>query len=68
MQTQPSSRVVPSKPRMRSREVIMSAAPTLHRSSPLGATLVDGGVQFSLFSRSATGVDLFDSLDEFGRR
>ena len=44
----------------------MSAAPTLHRSSPLGATLVDGGVQFSLFSRSATGVDLllFDRADD----
>ena len=44
----------------------MSAAPTLHRSSPLGATLVDGGVQFSLFSRSATGVDLllFDREDD----
>ena len=44
----------------------MSAAPTLHRSSPLGATLVDGGVQFSLFSRSATSVDLllFDRADD----
>src|SRR4051812_8432123 len=28
------------------------------RSSPLGATISDGGVNFSLFSRSATGVDL----------
>src|SRR6516164_6088582 len=28
------------------------------RSSPLGATVVDGGVNFSLFSRTATGVEL----------
>ena len=27
-------------------------------SAPLGATVVDGGVNFSLFSRSATGVEL----------
>src|SRR4030095_5865887 len=36
------------------------------RSSPLGATVVDGGVNFSLFSRSATGVELllFDREDD----
>ena len=28
------------------------------RSSPLGATVVDGGVNFSIFSRNATGVEL----------
>ncbi len=28
------------------------------RSSPLGATVVDGGVNFSVFSRNATGVEL----------
>jgi isoamylase len=28
------------------------------RSAPLGATVVDGGVNFSLFSRTATGVSL----------
>ena len=35
-------------------------------SSPLGATVVDGGVNFSLFSRSATGVELllFDQQDD----
>src|SRR5215510_7063598 len=35
-------------------------------SSPLGATVVDGGVNFSLFSRSATGVELllFDREDD----
>jgi glycogen operon protein len=36
------------------------------RASPLGATVVDGGVNFSLFSRSATGVELllFDRDDD----
>src|SRR5262249_12529432 len=35
-------------------------------SSPLGATVVDGGVNFNLFSRSATGVELllFDREDD----
>ena len=35
-------------------------------SSPIGATVVDGGVNFSLFSRSATGVELllFDRDDD----
>jgi glycogen operon protein len=36
------------------------------RSSPLGATVADRGVNFSLFSRSATGVELllFDGVDD----
>jgi glycogen operon protein len=36
------------------------------RSSPLGATVVEGGVNFSLFSRTATGVELlfFDREDD----
>ena len=36
------------------------------RSSPLGATVVDRGVNFSVFSRSATGVELllFDRADD----
>jgi len=36
------------------------------RSSPLGATVVEGGVNFSLFSRKATGVELllFDREDD----
>jgi glycogen operon protein len=36
------------------------------RSSPIGANVVDGGVNFSLYSRSATGVDLllFDRADD----
>src|SRR5215510_3863667 len=35
-------------------------------SSPLGATVVDGGVNFSLFSHSASGVELllFDREDD----
>ena len=36
------------------------------RSSPLGANVVDGGVNFSLYSRSATGAELllFDRADD----
>ena len=36
------------------------------RPSPLGATVVDGGVNFSLFSRTASGVELvfFDREDD----
>jgi glycogen operon protein len=36
------------------------------RSSPLGATVVDGGVNFGLFSRTAAGVELllFDREDD----
>jgi isoamylase len=39
---------------------------SIGRSSPLGATVTDGGVNFSLFSRSATRVDLllFDREDD----
>ena len=35
-------------------------------SAPLGATVVDGGVNFSLFSRNASGVELlfFDREDD----
>jgi pullulanase/glycogen debranching enzyme len=35
-------------------------------SAPLGATVVRGGVNFSIFSRSASGVELllFDSEDD----
>jgi isoamylase len=34
--------------------------------APLGATIVDGGVNFSLYSRTSTGVtlDLFDHVDD----
>jgi glycogen operon protein len=42
------------------------ATPATGRSLPLGATLVTGGANFSVFSRSATGIDLllFDGIDE----
>jgi len=36
----------------------MALHETTGQSAPLGATIVDGGVNFSLFSRSATGVEL----------
>jgi glycogen operon protein len=36
----------------------MTTTRTIGRSSPLGATVVDGGVNFSLFSRTASGVEL----------
>jgi isoamylase len=44
----------------------MTPVPTIGRSSPLGATVGDGGVNFSLFSRSATGMELlfFDRVDD----
>jgi isoamylase len=44
----------------------MNPLVTIGRSSPLGATVTDGGVNFSLFSRSATGVELllFDREDD----
>jgi isoamylase len=45
---------------------VNSPAATFGRSSPLGATLFDGGANFSLFSRHATGVELllFDRVDD----
>ncbi len=44
----------------------MTTVRNMGRSSPLGATVVDGGVNFSLFSRSAAGVELlfFDQDDD----
>ena len=43
-----------------------ASARNIGRSSPLGATVVDGGVNFSLFSRTASGVELlfFDRADD----
>ena len=42
----------------------MNPTPTGH-PAPIGATVADGGVNFSLFSRTATGVELlfFDRED-----
>jgi glycogen operon protein len=44
----------------------MSARTTAGRSWPLGATVVEGGANFSVFSRHATGVEivLFDREDD----
>lgn len=42
----------------------MLANEKLGRSSPLGATLVEGGVNFSLYSRTATAVELLFFDDE----
>src|SRR5580704_6452683 len=44
----------------------MNTIPLTGSSSPLGAALSDGGANFSLFSRSATGVELllFDREDD----
>src|SRR6476619_821896 len=41
------------------------ARPSVGHSAPLGATVIDGGVNFSLYSRTATGVELllFDRDD-----
>ena len=42
------------------------AAPTTGRSFPIGATLVPGGANFSIFSRSAAKIELlfFDRVDD----
>src|SRR5690242_312703 len=42
------------------------AAPTTGRSVPVGATLTRNGANFSVFSRSATGIELvfFDGADD----
>jgi isoamylase len=44
----------------------MNPASDAGQSSPLGATVCEGGVNFSIFSRSATGVELlfFDREDD----
>jgi isoamylase len=44
----------------------MNSFVTAGRSAPLGAAIRDGGVNFSVFSRSATGTELllFDSADD----
>src|SRR5882757_1005032 len=48
-----------------SRHRMLEVMNLIGRSSPLGATVVDGGVNFSLFSRSAAAVDLlFFDRDE----
>jgi isoamylase len=47
-------------------EAVMNSVGTAGHSWPLGATVADGGINFSVFSRSATGVELllFDREDD----
>jgi isoamylase len=47
-------------------ENMITKTEPIGRSSPLGATVADGGVNFSLFSRTARGVELlfFDRVDD----
>jgi isoamylase len=47
-------------------ETMTTKTEPIGQSSPLGATVADGGVNFSLFSRTATGVELlfFDRVDD----
>ena len=49
-----------------SRETTATSVESVGRSFPPGATVLPGGVNFSLFSHSATAVDLlfFDRLDD----
>jgi glycogen operon protein len=44
----------------------MSVVEKVGRCSPLGATVVEGGVNFSVFSQSASGVELllFDQAED----
>jgi glycogen operon protein len=44
----------------------MDAPAARGQSFPLGATLCDGGVNFSVFSKHSTGVELclFDRVDD----
>jgi pullulanase/glycogen debranching enzyme len=51
---------------MKTPEAVMAKTKLVGRSSPLGATVVDGGANFSLFSRPASGVELlfFDREDD----
>jgi isoamylase len=60
----PAGRQPGSRPDGRRPPSYALAAPGA--SHPLGATLVDGGVNFSVYSRRATGVDLllFDAPDD----
>jgi glycogen operon protein len=48
------------------RRVAAESFDTVGRSHPIGATVLPGGVNFSLFSRGASGVDLllFDGEED----
>ena len=60
------SRVVTVAKQIQRSPLPSASAEGIGRSYPLGATVVDGGVNFSLFSRTATGVELlfFDREDD----
>ena len=50
----------------RIRQQVMISTTNIGRSAPLGATVTCGGVNFSVFSRNASGIDLllFDHVDD----
>jgi isoamylase len=50
----------------RIHQEVTAAAPNIGRSAPLGATVGHGGVNFSLYSRDASGIELlfFDREDD----
>ena len=60
------SRVVTVAKQIQRSSLPSASAESIGRSYPLGATVIDGGVNFSLFSRTATGVELllFDREDD----
>jgi len=51
---------------MQSRKLVQPTHPPNGRSLPIGATLVSGGANFSVFSRTAAGIELllFDHADD----
>ena len=60
------SRVVTVAKQIQRSSLPGASAESIGRSYPMGATVIDGGVNFSLFSRTATGVELllFDREDD----
>jgi glycogen operon protein len=52
--------------RMRGESADIAPGPTEGRSAPIGATPCPAGVNFSVFSRDATGVELllFDGVED----
>ncbi|MGN6544871.1 MAG: glycogen debranching enzyme, partial [Aureliella sp.] len=62
----PSVEVEASELSAGERESGSSYRSTVGRAAPIGATVVAGGVNFSLFSRTAAGVELllFDREDD----
>ena len=60
------SRVVTVAKQIQRGSLPSASAESIGRSYPMGATVIEGGVNFSLFSRTATGVELllFDREDD----